>query len=143
VLAEHLSVVVAGRYAELLNKWNGEVDEGFMKKLKALRLLSQDVAVQRRGDLAVKDQALRAERLALDREKFVEQNKADEVKAALEGTEGLTELQVELQEELLRAERVKLEVDDWPRINAIRPYKGYSNITQYRSDSTSPLTIAT
>src|SRR5882724_3232194 len=29
-LAEHLSAIVAGRYAQLLNRWNGEVDEGFM-----------------------------------------------------------------------------------------------------------------
>jgi hypothetical protein len=48
-LAEHLSVIVAGRYAELLNKWNGDVDEAFMKQLKGLRLLCQDVAVLRRG----------------------------------------------------------------------------------------------
>jgi len=80
-LAEHLNVVVAARYAELLNKWNGEVDEAFMKKLKALRMLSHDVTAQRRGELAAGHQAVRVERLALDREKFVEKNKEDEVKA--------------------------------------------------------------
>jgi len=80
-LAEHLSVVVAGRYAELLNRWNGEVDEAFMKKLKGLRRLCQDVAVLRRGDLAVGHQNLQAERLALDREKWVEENKDDEARA--------------------------------------------------------------
>jgi hypothetical protein len=81
VLAEHLNVVVAGRYAELLNKWNGEVDEAFMKKLKALRLLSQDVAVLRRGELAVGDQALRTERLALEKRQFDNAMRCDEAKA--------------------------------------------------------------
>jgi hypothetical protein len=80
-LAEHLNVVVAGRYAELLNKWNGEVDEAFVKKLKALRLLNQDVAVLRRGDLAVGDQALRAERLALEKKQFDNAMRCDETKA--------------------------------------------------------------
>ncbi|MDR3455877.1 MAG: hypothetical protein P4N60_00405 [Verrucomicrobiae bacterium] len=80
-LAEHLNVVVAARYAELLNKWNGEVDEAFLKQLKGLRLLCQDVTVLRRGELAVGRQTVRTERLALDREKFVEKNKADEAKA--------------------------------------------------------------
>jgi len=80
-LAEHLSAIVAGRYAQLLNRWNGEVDEGFMKKLKALRLLSQDVAVLRRGDLAVGDQALRAERLELEKKQFDNAMRCDEAKA--------------------------------------------------------------
>jgi len=62
-LAEHLSVVVAGRYAELLNKWNGEVDERFMKQLKGLRLLSQDVATLRRGEV-------QAERVQLEKDKW-------------------------------------------------------------------------
>jgi len=66
-LAGHLHMVVAGRYAELLNGWNGVVDDNFMKRVKGLRLLCQDVAVMRRGDLAAGDQTLRAGRLALDR----------------------------------------------------------------------------
>jgi len=49
-LAEHLHMVVAGRYAELLNSWNGVVDDNFVKRVKGLRLLCQDVAVMRRGD---------------------------------------------------------------------------------------------
>ena len=73
-LAEHLGMVVAGRYAELLNKWNGEVDEAFMKKLKGLRMLCQDVAVLRREDR-------QTERLALDREKWVEQKKDQQIEA--------------------------------------------------------------
>ena len=40
-LAEHLGVVLAARYAQLLAGWNGEVDETFSKKLRGLRLLGQ------------------------------------------------------------------------------------------------------
>jgi hypothetical protein len=81
VLAEHLNIIVAGRFAELLNKWNGEADEEFMKKLKALRLLSHEVTVQRRGEVAASHQAVRVERLAFDREKFAEESKYMEDKA--------------------------------------------------------------
>ncbi|HEV2692119.1 MAG TPA: hypothetical protein VG347_04420 [Verrucomicrobiae bacterium] len=92
VLAEHLNIIVAGRFAELLNQWNGDVDEGFMKKLKALRLLSHEVAVQRRGDQRAADgqradrqqadmQTCRQEKLKLDREKFVEESKYMDEKA--------------------------------------------------------------
>src|SRR6185295_7772399 len=80
-LTEHVHVVVAGRYAELLNKWNGEVDEAFMKKAKGLRLLCHDVATLRRGDLAVGEQALRAERLALAQDKRSDEKKTTQAKA--------------------------------------------------------------
>ena len=80
-LAEQLNVVVAGRYAQLLNRWNGEVDETFVKKVKGLRLLNQDVAAQRRGDLAIDHKALRAERLALEQDKRSEDKKTTQAKA--------------------------------------------------------------
>ena len=73
-LADHLSTVLAARYAQLLNGWNGEVDEAFEKKLKCLRLMGQDIAVLRRGDL-------RAERLALEKEKRTEDKKTTQARA--------------------------------------------------------------
>ena len=107
-LAEHLNVVVAARYAQLLNEWNGEVDEAFLKKLKGLRLLCQDVAVLRRGDLAVGRQSLRAERLALDREKFLAQNREDEDKA-LDCCVKASEQWPEVAEEFQRVFRLRRE----------------------------------
>jgi len=80
-LAEQLGAIVAGRYAQLLNRWNGVVDEAFTKQLKGLRMLCQDVAVLRRGELAVGDQALRAERLALDKKQFDNAMRCTEAKA--------------------------------------------------------------
>jgi len=74
VLTEHLSLVVAARYAQLLRGWNGEADEGFMKKLKGLKSLCQDVAVLRRGDH-------RAERLELNQKKFEQTTKDENIKA--------------------------------------------------------------
>jgi len=52
VLTEHLSLVVAAaRYAQLLQGWNGEVDEAFARKLKGLRLLLPGRwGLLRRGD---------------------------------------------------------------------------------------------
>ncbi|HEV2694211.1 MAG TPA: hypothetical protein VG347_15055 [Verrucomicrobiae bacterium] len=73
-LTKHLGTVVAARYAQLLNDWNGEVDEGFMKKLKALRLLCHDVAVLRRADL-------KAERLELEKKQFENAQRCDEAKS--------------------------------------------------------------
>jgi len=74
VLTEHLSLVVAARYAQLLRGWNGEADEGFMKQLKALRMLCQDVSVLRRGDQ-------RAGRLELQEKQFEQATKAENIKA--------------------------------------------------------------
>ena len=49
-LTDHLSTVLAARYAVALARWNGEADEGFQKKLRALYGLSHHVAELRRGD---------------------------------------------------------------------------------------------
>ena len=73
-LAEHLNMVVAGRYAELLNQWNGEVDEAFVKRVKGLRLLSENITSLRREDV-------RVERLALEQDKRNEDKKTTQAKA--------------------------------------------------------------
>ena len=49
-LADHLAMMLAARYGQLIAGWNGEVDEAFEKKLRGLRLMCQDIAVLRRGD---------------------------------------------------------------------------------------------
>jgi hypothetical protein len=74
VLTEHLSLVVAARYAQLLQGWNGEVDEGFARKLKGLRLLCQDVGSLRRGDQ-------RAARQDLKEREFAQATKSEDLKA--------------------------------------------------------------
>ena len=50
------------------------MDDGFKRKLRALRTLCQDIVELRRGDHF-------AERLRLDVERFAEANKDDEVRA--------------------------------------------------------------
>jgi hypothetical protein len=50
LLTDHLAAVLTARYARLLAGWNGEVDDEFRRKLRALRVLSQDIVELRRGD---------------------------------------------------------------------------------------------
>jgi hypothetical protein len=73
-LADHLSVVLSARYAALVSGWNGEMDDEFRRKARALRTLCQDIVELRRGDYC-------AERLRLDLDRFAEASKADEVRA--------------------------------------------------------------
>ena len=73
-LAEHLNMVVAGRYAELLNQWNGAVDDAFVKRVKGLRLLSANITMLRREDV-------RVERLALEQDKRSDDKKTTQAKA--------------------------------------------------------------
>ena len=75
-LADHLSVVLSARYAALVSGWNGEMDDEFRRKARALRTLCQDIVELRRGDHF-------AERLRLDLDRFAEAKKAD-VDRALE-----------------------------------------------------------
>jgi hypothetical protein len=49
-LADHLGTVLTARYAALVAEWNGEVTEGFQKKLKALRGMCQDIVQLRKAD---------------------------------------------------------------------------------------------
>ncbi len=73
-LANHLATVLSARYAALVSGWNGELDDAFRRKLRALRTLCQDIVELRRGDHF-------AERLRLDLERFAEANRADEERA--------------------------------------------------------------
>ena len=73
-LADHLAKVLSVRYAALMCGWNGELDDEFRRKLRALRTVCQDIVELRRGDHF-------AERLRLDLERFTEANKDDEIKA--------------------------------------------------------------
>ena len=58
--------MLTARYARLLAGWNGEVDEEFRRKLRALRALSQDIVELRRGDHSAA--RLKIEQARLDRE---------------------------------------------------------------------------
>lgn len=73
-LADHLSVILSGRYAMLMKEWNGEVSAEFRREARVLRGLSQDIVELRRGDH-------NAERLRLDLERFAEASKADAIRA--------------------------------------------------------------
>lgn len=69
-LADHLATVLTGRYAALVAGWNGEMDEEFRRRTRALRLLCQDIGELRRGDHC-------AGRLRLDFERFADAQKSD------------------------------------------------------------------
>lgn len=73
-LADHLAVVLSARYAALVSGWNGEMNEEFRRKARALRTLCQDIAELRRGDHY-------SARLRLDLDRFAEASKDDEVRA--------------------------------------------------------------
>src|SRR6185369_4000585 len=73
-LANHLAVVLSARYAALVSGWNGEMDDEFRRKVRALRTLCQDIVELRRGDHC-------AERLRLDLERFAQTNRADDERA--------------------------------------------------------------
>lgn len=69
-LSDHLATVLSARYAALVSGWNGEMDDEFRRKTRALRMLCQDIVELRRGDHC-------AERLRLDLDRFAEAGKAD------------------------------------------------------------------
>lgn len=69
-LADHLGVVLAARYAALVSGWNGETDDTFRRKARALRTLCQDIAELRRGDHS-------AGRLRLDLDRFADAKQTD------------------------------------------------------------------
>ncbi len=73
-LADHLAVVLSARYAALVSGWDGEMNDAFRRKTRALRALCQDVVELRRGDHC-------AERLRLDLDRFAEANKDAETRA--------------------------------------------------------------
>jgi hypothetical protein len=73
-LADHLATVLSARYAALVSGWNGEMDDTFKRKARALRTLCQDIVELRRGDHF-------AERLRLDLERFAEANKDSQLSA--------------------------------------------------------------
>ena len=47
-LPDRLATVLAGRYASLLARWDGEITEAFTKKLRSLSSLCRDICAQRR-----------------------------------------------------------------------------------------------
>ena len=49
-LVDALATVLAGRYASVVHRWDGEVTEEFMQKLRALRMMCQDVTRLRKGE---------------------------------------------------------------------------------------------
>jgi hypothetical protein len=72
-LTDHLATVLAARYASALAGWNGEVTEGFGRKLRALRGLCQDIVELRRGDHSGARLRMEQERLDREREKTEEE----------------------------------------------------------------------
>jgi len=69
-LANHLATVLSARYAALVSGWNGEMDDEFRRKTRALRVLCQDIVELRRGDHC-------ADRLRFDMERFAEAKRTD------------------------------------------------------------------
>jgi len=49
-LADALATVLTARYASVLHRWDGEVSEAFMRKLRTLRMMCQDVTRLRQGE---------------------------------------------------------------------------------------------
>jgi hypothetical protein len=72
-LTNHLTTVVAARYASVLAGWNGEVTEIFRRKLRALRGLCQDIAELQRGHHSGARLKIEQERLEREREKTEEE----------------------------------------------------------------------
>jgi hypothetical protein len=73
-LADHLAVVLSARYAALVARWDGETDDAFRRKTRALRTLCQDVVELRRGDHCAK-------RLRLDLDRFTDVTKDAQTRA--------------------------------------------------------------
>jgi len=71
-------MMLSARYAELVSDWNGESDDEFRRKARALRTLCQDIVELRRG-------VHYAERLRLDLERFADTKEDDELRS-LEAT---------------------------------------------------------
>jgi hypothetical protein len=70
-LADHLAMVLVSRYAGLMSGWDGEGNDEFRRKLRALRSLSQDIVELRRGDHS-------AARLKLEQEQLKEKQEWSE-----------------------------------------------------------------
>lgn len=72
-LTDHLAMVLAARYAAMFVGWNGEVTPEFLRKLRALRGLCQDVVELRRGDHSGARLNLERERQERERDKTEEE----------------------------------------------------------------------
>ena len=70
-LADHLAMTLIARYAGMLSGWDGETNDEFRRKLRALRSLSQDIVELRRGDHS-------AARLKLEQEQLAEKQEWSE-----------------------------------------------------------------
>ena len=68
-LTDHLSTVLAARYATALAQWNGEPTEEFRRKLRLLRGLCQGIVQLRRADQSNARMDLQHEQLDWEREK--------------------------------------------------------------------------
>jgi hypothetical protein len=64
-------MILVARYAGLMSGWDGEADDEFKRKLRALRSVSQDVVELRRGDHS-------AARLKLEQEQLKEKQEWSE-----------------------------------------------------------------
>ncbi len=63
-LADHLAMTLVARYAGLMSGWDGEANDEFRRKLRALRSLSQDIVELRRGDHSAAQLKLEQDQLA-------------------------------------------------------------------------------
>ncbi len=70
-LADHLAMTLTARYAGMLSGWDGEANDEFRRKLRALRSLSQDIVELRGGDHS-------AARLKLEQEQLKEKQEWSE-----------------------------------------------------------------
>ena len=60
-LADKLCTVLAGRYASLLVRWDGEVTLAFTQKLRALHVLCRDLTILRREAMAKEERRMNEE----------------------------------------------------------------------------------
>jgi hypothetical protein len=67
-LTEHLSTVLAGRYAAILAEWNGGMTEEMGSELQALRRMGREIGALRRGDQREAGLKMELERLARERQ---------------------------------------------------------------------------
>ena len=69
-LTDHLSTVLAARYATLLANWKGEVTREFLRKLEVLRALRKDVVALRRSEHDDIKVTMAQQRFEWDTERF-------------------------------------------------------------------------
>ena len=83
LLAGELAVVLAARYAALLNRWDGEPNPQFEEKLRVLRGLNRDIALLQKTTRQAIQQKREFEKAAEEREQRIIKEVKDEIVAPI------------------------------------------------------------